>query len=90
MFENLGILIPLMGVAAVWGAMVWRTGRLESDLKVAQKNATGLSDRLVALETSRTDQGVRLGKVEDRIAKLEGFQTGYAAGRKATKQLQEG
>ena len=57
----------LVGAATALGALNYRVRILEKGEK---------------LETVRTDQGRRIGDMEDRVAKLEGFMLGARYRRK--------
>lgn len=64
----------IAGVAAAFGALSHR-------LRAVEKQPS-TSDLGVKLETIRTSQGVRLGDLEDRVSKLEGFMMGAKYRRK--------
>ena len=68
--ELIGAGTLIAGTAAVWGALSWR-------LRLVEKGDTW--------RASARDQGVRLGDVEDRCAKLEGFMLGLKYKRKPTR-----
>ena len=68
--ELIGAGTLLAGTAAAWGALSFR-------IRILEKGE--------AWRASSRDQGVRLGDVEDRIAKIEGVMLGMKYRRKPTK-----
>lgn len=55
--------LSLLAVAATWGALVWRVGRVEKDVE-------GHSRRLQDHADAREKQGKRIGVVEGKIERL--------------------
>jgi hypothetical protein len=55
--------LSLLAVAATWGALVWRVGRVEKDVE-------GHAARLQAAADAREKQGKRIGVVEGKIERL--------------------
>lgn len=70
----------IAGVAAAFGALSYRLRALEK-----QPNSGELDKKVEAV---RTSQGLRLGDLEDRISKVEGFMLGVRY-RKKTKPAGE-
>jgi hypothetical protein len=59
----LTLAIALLGVAATWGALVWRVARVEKDVDDHAK-------RLHEIAEGRERQGKRIGVVEGKIERL--------------------
>ncbi|HXJ25571.1 MAG TPA: hypothetical protein VNH17_07720 [Streptosporangiaceae bacterium] len=80
--ELIGAGVTLAGLAATWGALGLRVRRVEQD--AATKLELQALD--TKLEEIRRLQGERLGIVEKKadglIGKFEGFQAGFATGRR--------
>jgi hypothetical protein len=55
--------LSLLAVAATWGALVWRVGRVEKDVE-------GHAKRLQDHADAREKQGKRIGVVEGKIERL--------------------
>lgn len=55
--------LSLLAVAATWGALVWRVGRVEKDVEAALR-------RLQEYADARERQGKRIGVVEGKIERL--------------------
>lgn len=55
--------LSLLAVAATWGALVWRVGRVEKDVEGALRRLQDHAD-------AREKQGKRIGVVEGKIERL--------------------
>ena len=83
------IVIPLLGLAATWGALGQRLRAIEGlpeKVESLQKQLTDLTGRFTS---SAESQGTRIGKAQsdvDRLAgKFEGFERGFASGVRRTR-----
>lgn len=94
------IVIPLLGLAATWGALGQRLRALEGlpeKVEGLQKQLTDLNGRFTS---SAESQGARIGRAQsdvDRlVGKFDGFERGFASGVRRTRtaahghQVQEG
>lgn len=61
------LVIALTAVAATWGGVLWRVGRVEKDVEGLEKN---VDEKMKDFQKARERQGERIGEVEWEIARL--------------------
>ena len=64
----LTLVIGAVGVAAVWGAVLWRVGRIEKDHEAL---AAKVDEKMRDFQLGRERQGERIGALEGEVARLE-------------------
>lgn len=83
----LAVGLPLLGLAATWGALGYRIRELENKARAHEdlRKATDALD--LKIEFVRKDQGARIGVLEKDVGilqgKFEGFDRGFGAGRRS-------
>lgn len=64
----LTLVIALLAVAATWGGVLWRVGRLDKDLETT---AAKVDEKMKDFQKARERQGERIGDLEGEVARLE-------------------
>lgn len=84
--------VPLLTLAAAWGALGARLRGLEDKAATIEPLRQQMTAVDVRATESAKSQGGRLGIVEDKVSKLEGrfdgFEKGFASGRRSRTNAQ--